>query len=46
MSATTDQFPRDTGGLPAAALVDLTERRRFTLRIAADDREGRCALRR
>src|SRR4051794_8722680 len=37
MSATTDQFPRDTEGLPAAIaaeLVDLAEGQRFELRIA------------
>src|SRR4051812_34281215 len=37
MSATTDQFPRDTNGLPAAIaaeLVELAEGQRFELRIA------------
>src|SRR3954452_22846858 len=37
MSATTDQFPRDIAGLPAAAaaeLVELDEGQRFQLRIA------------
>src|SRR3954466_4752052 len=37
MSATTDQFPRDTSGLPAATtagLVQLAEGQRFQLRIA------------
>jgi FtsP/CotA-like multicopper oxidase with cupredoxin domain len=37
MSAPTDQFPRDTGGLPAAAaaeLVELADDQRFELRIA------------
>jgi FtsP/CotA-like multicopper oxidase with cupredoxin domain len=37
MSAPTDQFPRDTGGLPAAGaaeLVELAEGQRFQLRIA------------
>src|SRR3954451_9939187 len=37
MSATTDQFPRDTTGLPAAnaaELVELAEGERFELRIA------------
>ena len=37
MSAPTDQFPRDTSGLPAATpaeLVELAEGQRFQLRIA------------
>src|SRR4051794_30856579 len=37
MSATTDQFPRDTSGLPAATtseLVELSRGQRFQLRIA------------
>jgi FtsP/CotA-like multicopper oxidase with cupredoxin domain len=37
MSASTDQFPRDTGGLPAATpaeLVELATDQRFQLRIA------------
>jgi len=37
MSATTDHFPRDTGGLPAATtaeLIELAQDQRFELRIA------------
>src|SRR5690348_17857076 len=37
MSAPSDQFPRDTGGLPAATtaeLVELAKGQRFQLRIA------------